>query len=164
MIASQQIAPPGQFSPQGIGEPVIGVRIMVSPDAVTTPYLYPENNRVGTEMLCRLLEARMELAGVRVTEPSHSLAFNWSAYAFTVSELGAALNAIKEELGKLGLLLQAHIAWRDPREEVWRVWHSKSNWFEMPSDEAFAAETKLRAAVIDAGKAILQSEDESPCQ
>ncbi len=163
MITSKQIAPPGQFNPQGIGEPVIGMRMMVSSDVVTS-YLYPEDNRVGTEMLCRLLEARMELAGVRVTEPSYYLAFNWSAYLFKVSELGAALGAIKEELGKLGLLHWAHIAWRDPREEVWRIWHSGSGWFEMPSDEALAAENKLRAAVIDAGKAVQELENEPPGQ
>jgi hypothetical protein len=151
MFASQQIRPPRQFKPEGMGEPVVGVRILVSP-GVFTPYIYPVHNRAGTEMLCRLLESRIELKGVRVTEASRAFEFNRSVYIFTVSKRGPALEAIKEELAKLALLECAQVGWRDPREDVWRVCHSKSGRFEMPSDEEFAATKKLLETLIRAGE------------
>src|ERR1035441_9385958 len=103
MITIEQIRPPSQFKPEGIGEPVIGVRILVLPDALT-PIIYPECNRTGTEMLCRLLQARMELAGVRVGETSRGLSLNRAYFVFAVSELTPAQESIKEVLEELGLL------------------------------------------------------------
>jgi len=102
----------------------------------------------------------MELAGVRTAEVSQSFPLNRAAYIFTASELAPAQEAIKAELQKLGLLDWAQIAWRDPREEVWRVWHSKSGRFESPSCEEFAVEGKFLDAVTSAAKGFRQSEDE----
>src|ERR1035438_6188877 len=103
MITLKQIRAPSQFKPDGIGEPLIGVRILVFPDALT-PIIYPECNRTGTEMLCRLLQARMELAGVRVTKPCRGLPFNRAFYMFRVSNLTPAQESVKEVLKELGLL------------------------------------------------------------
>ena len=159
MITIEQIRPPSQFKPEGIGEPVIGVRILVLPDALT-PIIYPECNRTGTEMLCRLLQARMELAGVRVTEPFRGLPLNRAFYMFTVSDLPPAQESIKEVLKELGLLDWGQIAWHDPREEVWRVWYSKSGRFESPSKEEFAGEKELFARIISAIDAYTHSQGE----
>src|ERR1035441_4709837 len=109
MLASKQIDPPARFNRQGIGEPLIGVRIFVSRDALS-PFLFPEHNRIGTQILCSLLQARMELAGIRVTEASQGFAFNVAAFMFTVSKLVPAQEAIKAELEKLGLLAWVQIA------------------------------------------------------
>jgi hypothetical protein len=159
MVTLENIRPPGQFKPDGIGEPVIGVRILVLPDALT-PISYPECNRTGTEMLSRLLQARMELAGVRVTQPFRGLPFNRAFYMFTVSELTPAQESIKEVLKELGLLDWGQIAWHDPREDVWRVSHSKSGRFEMPSAEELAGEREMFARIISAVEKSKGSEDE----
>jgi len=106
----------------------------------------------------------MELAGVRTTEVSQGFPLNRAAYIFSVSELAPAHEAIKAELQKLGLLDWAQIAWRDPREEVWRVWHSKSGRFESPSCEELAAEGEFLDAVLGAAKKGQQSEHESSGQ
>jgi hypothetical protein len=161
MLTTKQIDPPIQFKPEGIGEPVIGVRILL-PIHPITPYNYPAYNRVGTELLCRLLQVRMEQAGVHVTEPFGVLQFNWSFYLFTASQLEPALNAIKEELEKLGLLNWAQIGWHDPREEAFCVWWSKTGRFDVPSDGEMAAERNVLAALVDVAKEIKQSEDERP--
>jgi hypothetical protein len=159
MITLKQIRAPSQFKPDGIGEPLIGVRILVLPDALT-PITYPECNRTGTEMLSRLLQARMELAGVRATKPLRGLPLNRAFYMFTVSDLPTAQESIKEVLKELGLLGWAQIAWHDPREEVWRVWHSKSGRFDSPSAEEFAGEKELFARIISAIDAYTNSQDE----
>ena len=159
MLAIKQIAPPCQFNPQGIGQPVIGVRIVIVPDVVA-PLFTPERNRVGTEILWRLLKSRMEQAGVRVTEVYRGFPLNQSFYMFSVSELTPALESIKEDLEKLGLLEWAHIVWLDPREDVWRIWYSKAAWFEPPSDEELAAEGQLFDSILSAAKKSKQSEDE----
>ena len=159
MLASKQIDPPAQFTPEGIGEPVIGVRIFVLRDALS-PYLFPEHNRIGTEILCSLLQARMELAGVRVTETAYGFPFNEAVFMFTVSKLVPALKAVKAELEKLGLQTYAQIAWSDPREEVWRVWHSKSGRYDLPSDEEFASNGKILDAFINAAKKLPVLKDE----
>src|ERR1035441_5173985 len=124
MIASKQIDPPAQFKPQGIGELVIGVRIFVRRDALS-PYFFPEHNRIGTEMLCSLLQARIELAGVRVTESAEGFPFNGAAFTFTVSKLVPPLEGVKAGLKKPILLTEAQFPCPNPREDVWRVWHSK---------------------------------------
>jgi hypothetical protein len=159
MVTLKNIRPPSQFKPKGIGEPVVGVRILVLPDAIT-PIIYPECNRTGTEMLCSLLHARMELAGVHVTGLSRGLPFNRSFYLFTVSALTPAQESIKEELEKLGLLEWAQVAWHDPREEAWRVWYSKSGRFESPSEEELAEEKELFARILSAVGKSKHSEDE----
>jgi len=163
MVTIKQIDPPAKFKPQGIGEPVIGVRILVLRDA-GTPYFYPEHNRTGREMLCRLLEARMELSGVRVTEIAQGLELNRAYYIFTVSEITPAQEVVREELAKLGMLDWAQIAWRDPREEIWRVLWSKSGRFDPPSDEELEIEIRFLDGMIEARKKFQQSEDESPGQ
>jgi hypothetical protein len=144
MQGCQQVQPPSKLNPQGIGEPVIGVRILR--EAVSC--FFPDGNRIGAEIMCRLLQVRMELAGVHVTEPMHGFQLNASYYQFTVSELATALKAIKEELEKLELVEWSQIAWRDPREDVWRASHSQSGRFDVPSDEEFAIERELLAEII----------------
>jgi hypothetical protein len=159
MLALKQIDPPAQFRPGGIGELVVGVRILI-PSHQLNQYNYPDGNRAGTELLCRLLQARIELAGVRVTEPLGALVFNRSFYLLTVSELEPALKAIKEELEKLGILSWVQIGWYDPREQVFRVWCSKSGRFDVPSDAETGAEKNVVDALLDLAKEINQSEDE----
>jgi|ERR1039458_825030 hypothetical protein len=157
MAALKQITPPGQFKPEGIGEPVIGVRIFV-PTKEPLPCYYPRDNRIATKLLCGLLEARMELAGVHVTESSEGLEFNWSFYMFTVSELEPGLKAIKDELAKLGLLGLAQIGWYDPREDIFRSWHSKSGRFDAPSDPEFEINKRHLAALCNLAKKLKQEE------
>ena len=163
MLAIKQIDPPVQFKPEGIGEPVIGVRILILPDVVA-PLFTPAHNRVGTKLLGRLLQARMELAGVHVTYVSRGFPLNWAFLMFGVSELAPAQQAVKEELEKLGLLEEAQIAWRDPREEVWRIFYSKSARFESPSDEELADERQLFEQILNAADKSKESGDEPSVQ
>jgi len=156
MLALKQICPPGQFKPEGIGEPVIGVRILIPLDTAA-PYFFPEQNRAGAEILCRLLQARMEMAGVCVARVSRGLALNRAYYLFTVSELFLALEAVKEELEEIGLLEWAQVAWHDPREDVWRISHSKSARFEAPSDEELATERQFLDALVRAAEKVQQA-------
>ena len=149
MFTIKQIDPPVQFRSEGIGEPVIGVRILIAPGG-TTPIVNPEHNRVGTQLLCRLLQARMELAGVHVTCASGAFPLNRAYIRFGVSELAPAQQAVKEELEKVQLLDSAQIAWHDPREVVWRVWYSKSARFESASDEELADERQLLEKILSA--------------
>jgi hypothetical protein len=79
---------------------------------------------------------------------------------FSVSELVPALECIKGELGKLWLLGSAQIAWHDPREDTWRVWHSQSGRFEFPSDEELRAEKDFLAYVVNAFEKFQQSRNE----
>jgi hypothetical protein len=159
MLASLQIPPGSQFVPQGIGEPLIAVRILIE-DGVETLIFSGEQNRVGTEILCRLLQARMELAGLRVTAIYRGLPLNRAAFMFSVSELAPALECIKGELEKLRLLGSAQIAWHDPREDTWRVWHSQSGRFEFPADEELHAEQDFLAHVRSALEKLQQSKNE----
>jgi hypothetical protein len=79
---------------------------------------------------------------------------------FSVSELAPALESIKGELEKLWLLRPAQIAWHDPREDTWRVWHSQSGRFEFPSDEELRAEKDLLAYIRSAIEKFQQSINE----
>jgi hypothetical protein len=159
MFDCKQIEPPVQFKPEGIGEPIIGVRILVLPDPLN-PIRLPKQNRIGTKILCRLLQARLELAGVMATGISYGLELNQAFCIFTVSELGPAQEAMKAELEELGLLPSAQIAWFDPREQAWRVLYSQSGRFDSPSDEEFAAERGFFAEIIAAIEKLQQSKDE----
>ena len=159
MITSKQINPPAQFKPDGIGEPVIGVRILIQSELEVLSY-YPAQNRIGTDMLCSLLVSRMEQAGVRVGEVLRGLEFNQSFYTFEVSEITPAQESIKDELGKLVLLDSAQIAWYDSRECVWRVFHSKSGWFEAPSGRELDDYAKFLAELRSVLKRGQRSKDE----
>lgn len=160
MIALKQIDPPALFKPEGIGEPVIGVRIMVSAD-VLSPCFFPAHNRIGGDLLLRLLKARIELAGVKVTEFCHGFELNRSAFMFTVSsasELAAAQQAVKDELEILGLLEFAQIAWYDTRELIWRVFRSATGRFDWVSEEELAVESVFIGAITEAVKKHNQQE------
>jgi hypothetical protein len=159
MLTVQEIQPPVQLSSNGIGEARIAVRILID-DRVDTLLYSGEPNRVGTEMLCRLLQARMELAGLRVTEVSRGFPFNRASFMFSVSKLALALETIKGELEKLWLLGSAQIAWHDPREDTWRVWHSQSGRFEFPAGEELRAEKDFLAYVRSALEKFQQSRNE----
>ena len=163
MPTVEEIDPPVQFKPAGIGEPVIGVRILVKP-GLDTLLFSGEQNRVGTEILCRLLQARMELAGIRVTGIGRGLPLNRASFMFSVSKLVPALESIKGELEKLWLLRAAQIAWHDPRENTWRTWFPQSGRFEWPSDAEFEAETDLLAYTRRALEKVQQSRNEPPGQ
>jgi len=163
MLTLKQLEPPVQFRPEGIGEPLIGVRIIIMPEGFA-PIFTPAHNRVGTKLLCRLLQARMELAGVHVTYGSCGFPLNRAYLMFGVSELAPAQQAVKEELEKLGLLEEAQIAWRDPREEIWRVLHSKSAHFESPSDEELADERQLSERLLNAAEKSKETGDEPSVQ
>lgn len=164
MLTAKEIDPPLQLKNGQMGEWSIGVRILIAPGLDTLVFGGGEQNRVGTEMLCRLLQARMELAGMRVTEVSRGLPLNRAAFMFSASELAPALECIKGELEKLWLLRCAQIAWRDSREEVWRVWHSQSGRFEWPSDEQFEAEKDLLAYIRRALEKFQQPRNASASQ
>jgi hypothetical protein len=161
MLDCQQIRPPAKFNPQGIGEFTIGVRILIPREAVSHAF-FPDGNQIGTEIMCRLLQARMEQAGVHVTEPGFGLVLNSSFYMFIVSELAAAQEAIKKEMEKLRLLEWVQIAWRDPREDVWRDWYSKTSRFEVPSDEEFAADRALLDEITAMWRKAFPPKDEPP--
>lgn len=115
-------------------------------------------------MLRNLLRARLEAAGVQVSEVASAFEFNRSYYEFAVSELALALESIKLELEKLWLLESAQIAWHDPREYVWRVSHSKSGCFEAPSNEEWAEDTELLARLRSIFEQNQGSRDESSGQ
>jgi len=159
MLAFKQINPPGQFKPDGIGEPVVGVRVFARRDALGYA-VYQKHDRAGTNVLCSLLQARMELAGVRVTEISEGFPLNDAAFIFTVSELVPAQEAVKQELEKLGLLGWAQIGWHDPREGVWRLWHPKAGRFDSPSPEELSIEGKIFAALISFAEKLPVLKDE----
>jgi hypothetical protein len=163
MLAIKQTDPPVQFKPEGIGDPLIGVRILIKPGGAA-PILTPEHNRVGTKLLGRLLQACMELAGVHVTNGLCGFPLNRAFLTFAVSELAPAQHAVKEELEKLGLLEEAQIAWRDPREEIWRVLYSKSAHFDSPSDEELADERQLFERLLNAADKSKESGDEPSVQ
>ena len=163
MITLKQIRPPGQFKPEGIGEPVIGVRILISPEPAS-PVFFPADNRIGTELLCRFLQARLEHAGVHVAELYAGFPFNRSYYEFTVSELALGGKVVKEGLEKLDLLRVSQIVWRDTREGVWRIWHTNTARVEVPSEEELATEREFFAARISALNKRQESQDESPGQ
>ena len=163
MLTSQHSGPPVTLNPQGIGEPKVGVRILLSPD-LRCPLLNPEQNRIGREILCRLLQVRLEMAGVPANKVFEGLPLNEAFYLFSTPKLTPAMEAIKGELEKVGLLSSAQIAWLDPREGVWRVWHPQGGRFEMPSDEELAAERSMLAQLIGAVEKGLQSGNEQPGQ
>ena len=147
-----------------IGAPgVLGVRILPPRNALTN-YVFPEHNRIGSEMLCRLLHARMDLAGVKATETYHGFALNRAFYMFAVSEPCAALEAVKAELENLCLIEWAHIAWRDLQGDMWHVWHSNADGFKSPSDEEFADERGFLEATVNAAKKSQQTDYDPPSQ
>lgn len=142
MLTCEQIVLRIESKPEAAGKSVIMVRVLVSPNAAT-PYFLPEHNRSGTNLLRDLLQARMELAGVRVSDVFGMLQLNRSYYNFTVSDLGPAEIAVKEELNKHGLLSWAQIISRGPGDPSFRVLHSKTGHFELPSREEAAADLDL---------------------
>lgn len=158
MLTLKQTDPPAHFKPGSLGEPVVGVRIVI-PNHALSAYLFAAQNRIGREILGRLLLARMELAGVMVTEFHGGFELNRAFYLITVSELAPALRAVKEELEKMGLAEFLQLAWRDPREEIWRVFFSRSGRFDSPSDEELSTEKDLTAEALKRGKAF-QKENE----
>ena len=159
MFSLKHMEPPAQFSPQGIGEYVIGVRLLVLTEP-GTQLLLPESNRTGTNILGRLLQARMEAAGVCVIKSLWSFDLNRSFYWFRVSEIAAAQETVKKELAELRLLQWVQIAWYDPREGVWRACHSKTGRFEVPTEEELAADMEFISSVITALEQCQQSKDE----
>jgi hypothetical protein len=159
MPTLKQLDPPAQFKADEIGEPVIGVRILVKP-GLDTLILCGDRNRVGTEILCSLLQARMELAGIRVTGADRGFPLNRAAFRFGVSKLVPALECIKSELEKQWLLSAAQIAWHDPRESTWRMWFPQSGRFELAAEDELAAERDFLASIASAMEKLQQSRNE----
>lgn len=130
---------PVEFAPTGIGELTICVRLMIPPTPILLT-ICPPGNQVATGVLSYLLEARIQLAGVRVMSRFAGLEFNRAMLIYRVSALGDALTAIKEALAAVELLPWAQIAWADERESVMRMVHPDNGEFQMPSSEERAAE------------------------
>jgi hypothetical protein len=143
--------PPGARNPSGVEELNVWVRLSIPSDPFCR-VAFPPMNRIGTQLLSRLLQARMEAAGLLVTRPSLGMEFNSAVCAFTVSELQAALSAIKTELGGLGLLDWAQIAWDDPREGVFRIFHPESGTLVLPSEAERQSEADFIAKVYEQAK------------
>jgi hypothetical protein len=142
----KETQPPTSSNPSGVDELVVMVRIRIHTDPISWVF-YPALNLIGAELLSRLLQAKMDAAGARVTKPSRSLEFNHSVYIYTVSELRPALAAVQSELMELNLLESAQVAWNDPREGVYRLVHPKSGEFQMPSEAERKAEADFMAVV-----------------
>ena len=159
MFTVKQIEPPAQFRPEGIGEPTLGVRMSIAPGGAAL-ILTPEHNRVGTQVLSRLLQAALKLAGVHVSQASSAFPLNRAFVWLVVSEISPAQQAVKEELEKLQLLEYAQIAWRDPREQIWRLCYSKSCRFDAPADEEYADERQLFEKILNAANKHQESGDE----
>ena len=144
------LKPPGFINPTGLDELVIVIRILIEEETLELADLFPARNRIGTEMLSRLLGARIEAAGVRVTHSVYLFEFNRSFYTFNVSELPGALAAVKAELGQLRLLEVAQVAWNDPREGVLRMEHPKASEFLWPQQREREAEFESITALVEA--------------
>jgi hypothetical protein len=100
----------------------------------------PSGNRIATELLSDLLEARIQLTGGRVLSRQRALELNRAMLVFEVSALGGAITAIKGALAAVGILPWSQIAWLDFREGVKRMVHPDSGEFQNPSPEEMAAE------------------------
>jgi hypothetical protein len=161
MLALKEIGPPARSKSEDNGEQLLGVRIMIFPDAINCD-LFPDKNRIGTAMLGRLLRSRIELAGPRVSQMGSVLEFNRSYYVLAVSAIETALRATKEELQELGLLNYAQIAWLDSREGFFRLWHPKTGRFDKPSDQTLDSDRAMLDALTAALWAGRQSEYEPP--
>ena len=95
-----------------------------------TELMWPSKNRVGMVLLADLLSARMEAAGITMSElPAYLGTLNHSFYSFTVSNPLAAAEVIKSEVLKHGLDGFAYIAWWDPAEGFYRVVHPGGSQF-----------------------------------
>jgi hypothetical protein len=143
--------PLAEFSSE---DPVVAVRLVIA-DLIPILLWYPENNRGGTHLLCRLLEARVESTPAGVRSAVATLPFNCSFYLFTLnaSPVGPALEAIRDELCALNLLPFSQIAWHDPREGIFRMFHPAEGDFLVPSEEERQADIKW----FNAAKAALES-------
>ncbi len=157
MNAIASIRPPVKPD-QGAGDSgnaVIGVRILM-PESLAALFFFPGTTHGGAELLGRLLQAKIEAAGCRVLEASHLLPFHRSLYVFDVpaGSQKRALEAVSAELSALKFLEWGQVAWDDPREGIWRLYHPKAGVFPMPSDAELAADRALVRQTIEALEAL----------
>src|SRR5512135_1440134 len=110
MFTVKQMAPPAGWKFERTGEFTVGIRLCIVSNDISG-YLHPEGNRIGTILLSRLLQAKMELGGARVSQAAGVFEFNYSYHLLGVSELQAGLQAAREALQECGLLEAAQIAW-----------------------------------------------------
>ncbi len=161
MEPSKQSSPPNQTETEAAGKCIVAVRLVIPPDPAAE-LMWPKNNRIGTQLLCRFLQTRLEIAGVRIYSARGGLEFNRSFYLFHLSSRKAALETIKTELEALGLLAWAQIGWHDERELVFRVWPPQPGRFDMPSED-LEVESKILGMFCALGEAFLaKGEDEQP--
>jgi len=105
------------------GEAILAVRMHLRPSPLTAQ-VFPEGNRIGTRMLCRLLLKRMEADCIRVIQCGASMPLNRASSLFVIAnrqQLNQALEVTESELAELQILYYAQIAWYDFREGVYRV-------------------------------------------
>lgn len=131
-------------------DPVIAVRLLI-PTSSLGRFWYPENNRIATDLLCRLLVARIAATQCGVRSALPSLQLNRACFLFALNSrpIGLALEAIREELSSLQILIFSQIAWHDPDEGIWRMFYPIAGIFPMPSKEEFAAESWLQTVLAE---------------
>jgi hypothetical protein len=159
---------PPRLPAQGEGNqegPLIGVRLLM-PEELARLFCYPGIAHGATQIMGRLLQARIEAAGCLVIGMTWSLAFHRSFYTF---DLGSrhrltALEAVRTELSALQLLDWAQIAWDDEREGIWRLYYPKNGEFSMPSQEERAAVQAQVAEAMEAVKKLQRLQDGSSGQ
>jgi hypothetical protein len=149
------ITPHNFDQPQTVdkSDPIIGVRVLFADVGLeVAKCFFPEQNRIGTDLLRRLLVARLEEDGIHVVEATSHLPFNRSSYLFVLDShalTGRAMGVIHEELDAIGVGIVSQIGWWDSREQIWRLTYPKKvARLAGPSPEEVASED----AVIDAAK------------
>src|SRR5262245_42061281 len=101
---------------------VIGLRIMLNVDQAHPPitqFMFPDRNRVATNIMRRLLVARLNAEGVGVAESNSTFPFNWSSYLFVLQSremIGKAIEVIYQEVRQVGVDFAAQVGWFDIRE------------------------------------------------
>ena len=161
MNAIKDSTPPTLPAQKGDNQegPLIGVRLLL-PEEPAALFGYPAFTHGVMQIMCHLLQARIEAAGCPVAVANSCLPFYRSLYIF---ELGAkkrciALKAVSAELADLKLLEWAQVAWDDVREGIWRLHYPKIGEFSMPSEAELATAqaqvAAVQAQVVKAGEAI----------
>lgn len=138
--ANESKPPPDLPQGQDAG-PVLAVRIMVKDKFLRL--LCGENSRIATQLLSQVLEISIEAAGLPVRRAPYNFPFSQALLVFDLAQgqPGPALEAILRELSALRLLDSAQVAWRNPQERTWRLYHPKGGTdFMLPSKAEWDAE------------------------
>ena len=88
-----------------------------------SPFMWPAENRAGSDMLRRLLALALERSGVKVLSSAHAFELNHACFLFTTARWQFNLRELLAELDQFNLGAFATIAAFDPRELVIRSLH-----------------------------------------